>query len=358
MKELLLALNQRPISYYPIYAKILNSVHAGILLSQLMYWWSAVHGREFYKTDAEIADETSLSSAELRTAKKILKESGFVTIKAKGVPAKTHYIINHVFLQTSLAEFAKLDSLKQQICFSDFSETITENTTKTTQREEPVFDENASPSFFLEKPKRKKEDYLELIAQVVDYLNVATGRKFGYTTKTTEKSIIARAKEGYAFEDFAVVIDCKTAEWLHDSEFSKYLNPETLFGNKMEKYLVTARAENAARANTDTALKDTELDTATAEKYAAYINHAQEKYAQLWNSSVRVFSHSEFIDYLENRSLPAIQYGLTTQEKKRLLLDVHDRLNASADLRKKYSKTIDAFHAAARQVLRQETIKL
>ena len=33
------------------------------------------------------------------------------------------------------------------------------------------------------------------------------------------------------------VIDVKTAEWLNDSDMSKYLRPTTLFGAKFESYL-------------------------------------------------------------------------------------------------------------------------
>ena len=206
-------------------------------------------------------------------------------------------------------------------------------------------------------PSPEKTEKHCFVNAVIDYFNQRTNRGFSPKTETTRKAINARVADGYTLDDFKAVIDNRADAWSGDEKMREFLRPETLFRPAhFESYLNAART--APKANTDTALKDIDLDAATAEKYAAYINHAQEKYAQLWNSSVRVFSHSEFIDYLENRSLPAIQYGLTTHEKRRLLLDVHDRLNASADLRKKYSKTIDAFYAAARQALRQETIKL
>lgn len=75
------------------------------------------------------------------------------------------------------------------------------------------------------------------IKQIVDYLNLKTKSKFKYSSKTTQTKIIARLNEGYTLDDFIVVIDKKTDEWLEDSEFSKYLCPETLFGTKFEKYL-------------------------------------------------------------------------------------------------------------------------
>ena len=75
------------------------------------------------------------------------------------------------------------------------------------------------------------------IKQIVDYLNLKTKSKFKYSSKTTQTKIIARLNEGYTLDDFIVVIDKKTDEWLEDSEFNKYLCPETLFGTKFEKYL-------------------------------------------------------------------------------------------------------------------------
>lgn len=78
---------------------------------------------------------------------------------------------------------------------------------------------------------------LDDIKQIVDYLNLKTKSKFKYSSKTTQTKIKARLNEGYTLDDFIVVIDKKTDEWLEDSEFSKYLCPETLFGTKFEKYL-------------------------------------------------------------------------------------------------------------------------
>ena len=106
--NIILSLNQRPIAYYPIYTKIAGGTAAGILLSQLMYWLSAVNGREFYKTDDEIMQETGLSAKELRLAKAKLKASIFVKIKVKGVPPKTFY----KFDLKQLAE--KLDECQQE----------------------------------------------------------------------------------------------------------------------------------------------------------------------------------------------------------------------------------------------------
>lgn len=72
---------------------------------------------------------------------------------------------------------------------------------------------------------------------IIDYLNMVCGTKYKHTTGTTVKNINARIREGYSIDDFKKVIDTKFDEWNNDSKMSKYLNPDTLFGTKFEKYL-------------------------------------------------------------------------------------------------------------------------
>jgi hypothetical protein len=139
MKKLLINLNQRPIAVYPVYIKLTGSVNAGLLLSQIMYWYGAVNGRTFYKSDAEIMDETMLSINELRHAKVRLKQMSFLKITLHGVPAKTHYTIDDKLLfsqinECSLVELTKLDKSKPRNYNSDFNETNTENTTENTTK--------------------------------------------------------------------------------------------------------------------------------------------------------------------------------------------------------------------------------
>jgi len=92
MKDFLKLLNQRPIAYYPIYRTITGSTTAGILLSQLMYWFSKKN--KIYKTDKEIMSETLLSKKELETAKKRIKNLSFIEVTREGIPAKTYYKID------------------------------------------------------------------------------------------------------------------------------------------------------------------------------------------------------------------------------------------------------------------------
>jgi uncharacterized phage protein (TIGR02220 family) len=72
---------------------------------------------------------------------------------------------------------------------------------------------------------------------VMEYLNHKTKASYKAGTKKTQELIRARWKEGFTLADFKQVIDLKTAEWLNDPHWNKYLRPETLFGTKFESYL-------------------------------------------------------------------------------------------------------------------------
>ena len=76
----------------------------------------------------------------------------------------------------------------------------------------------------------------EIYKEIVDYLNQKAKTNYRHTSKQTQEKILARLKEKYTLDDFKSVIDKKAKDWL-GTEYEKYLCPETLFGNKFEKYL-------------------------------------------------------------------------------------------------------------------------
>ena len=98
------------------------------------------------------------------------------------------------------------------------------------------------------KPKLKveKEEDRELIQAyeyILGHLNDKLGRyAFRFTTKSYQKLIKARLKEGFTLEDFIRVIDYKYWEW-HDNDMSKFLRPSTLFGGNFEGYLSASYTE-------------------------------------------------------------------------------------------------------------------
>ena len=72
---------------------------------------------------------------------------------------------------------------------------------------------------------------------IIEYLNKKTNRNYRYNSSANKKFINARLNENYTVDDFKKVIDNKTKEWMNDRKFSKFLRPETLFGNKFDAYL-------------------------------------------------------------------------------------------------------------------------
>ena len=94
VKQLLVALHQRPIAYYPVYAKLTGSVTSGVLLSQILYLWSANAGEKFPKKDQQLREQTALSDEDMRRAKKALSTCGFLSISVGGLPATTYYDVD------------------------------------------------------------------------------------------------------------------------------------------------------------------------------------------------------------------------------------------------------------------------
>lgn len=87
-----------------------------------------------------------------------------------------------------------------------------------------------------DKDKKKYKEKNESVNEIVTYLNKVIHSKYKQVNLTTAL-IRTRLKEGFTVKDFKTVIDNKHREWGTDSTMSKYLRPQTLFGNKFEGYL-------------------------------------------------------------------------------------------------------------------------
>ena len=77
---------------------------------------------------------------------------------------------------------------------------------------------------------------LSICTEVISYLNLKSKKNFKVDTASHQKFIKARLKEGYVLEDFKKVVDVMVAKW-KGTEYEQYLQPQTLFGNKMDNYL-------------------------------------------------------------------------------------------------------------------------
>nr|DAV08141.1 MAG TPA: hypothetical protein [Caudoviricetes sp.] len=118
----------------------------------------------------------------------------------------------------------------------------TKNATANFAEEPPTKNVGTPPTNFAgitihnEKDTNNNTQYIKEIDEVVNHLNEKAGTKYKSNSKSTNRHIQARIKEGYTLEDFKTVIDKKCSEWLN-TDMEKYLCPETLFGSKFEKYL-------------------------------------------------------------------------------------------------------------------------
>lgn len=72
--------------------------------------------------------------------------------------------------------------------------------------------------------------------EIIDYLNLKTGKNYRANIQKNKALIKARWSEGYQLDDFKQVIENMVKNW-HGTEYAKYLRPETLFGTKFDGYL-------------------------------------------------------------------------------------------------------------------------
>lgn len=100
----------------------------------------------------------------------------------------------------------------------------------------------------IDKDIDKEKDNKDIVEQsttkypykeVIDYLNLKTGRGFKDKSKDSRRHIRARIDEGYTLDDFKKVIDVKVAEWGKSEKMHPFLRPSTLFGSEknFEAYL-------------------------------------------------------------------------------------------------------------------------
>lgn len=104
------AYRQKVIAFHPIDVEITGSVTAALLMGQLTYWWDTWNNKEFFQTNEQLCDQTKLGEREFKNAKKRLVELGIISVKIKGVPAKTYYTVNDERILELILELEKKKS--------------------------------------------------------------------------------------------------------------------------------------------------------------------------------------------------------------------------------------------------------
>ena len=121
-------------------------------------------------------------------------------------------------------------------------------------------------------PPRGELPLNEKAVEVLDYLNLKTGKSFSVKNKNNLQNIGARLLDGFTALQLKTIIDKKSAEWLNDEKMNQYLNPETLFRpKKFEIYLNSKLPRASAAGTTDenkyANIKTTHIDNVTGEMW-------------------------------------------------------------------------------------------
>lgn len=199
-------------------AKIMYALLYNRLDLSLESKWHDRNGQVFmYFTTAEFCEELGCSEKTVTKIKKELVTSGLLREERQGLTKPNRlYILGPKIIKREPPEPKKIPSR------------TVENTALGTQEVQTI------------KTDIRKTDIdnnkLSICKEILDYLNEKTGKNFKSTTKAHQKFIIARLNEGYKLEDFKYVVDVMYARWKF-TDYEQYLQPQTLFGNKMDNYL-------------------------------------------------------------------------------------------------------------------------
>lgn len=187
---------------------------------------NALDGKEgCYASNSYFSDYFKLSKSRCSVIIKSLKEKGYIVIKYFYEEGKKLIERRVIKIKKAITKFFNVDNEVDDIDKENESSIITQN--------EEV--EDSFLDIYFETIESNKE-LIDIHKEIVDYLNDNCGTNYKYTIEKTKNLINDRLKEGNTLQDFIEVIDKKCEEWI-DTNMSMYLRPETLFGEKFERYL-------------------------------------------------------------------------------------------------------------------------
>lgn len=199
-------------------AKIMYALLYNRLDLSLESKWHDRNGKVFmYFTTAEFCEELGCSEKTVTKIKKELVTSGLLREERQGLTKPNRlYILGPKIVKQEPPETEKIPSRTVGNTSLDTQEV---QTIKTDIRKTDI-DNNK----------------LSIYKEIISYLNLKAKKNFKVNTASHQKFIKARLKEGYVLEDFKKVVDVMVAKW-KGTEYEQYLQPQTLFGNKMDNYL-------------------------------------------------------------------------------------------------------------------------
>ena len=201
------------------HAKLLYILLFGRLELSIKNGWHDRDGNVFqYYTNEQLMVDLNSSEKTIIKFKKELKDVGLLKEVRQG-----NNLPNRIYISavdgTVNSTVSELEILQSGTVNNTVSELEILQTNKTNNNE---IDNN--------------NNKLLICKEVISYLNLKAKKNFKVDTASHQKFIKARLKEGYVLEDFKKVVDIMVAKW-KGTDYEQYLQPQTLFGNKMDNYL-------------------------------------------------------------------------------------------------------------------------
>lgn len=175
---------------------------------------------QYYTNDQLMIDLNCNSNKTIIKIKKELKDAGLMTEVRQGMN-----LPNRIYLEALNGSVENTFQEVQKVHLGSVENTLSE-----VQKVHTIKTENTKTE--------NKNNKLLICKEVISYLNLKAKKNFKFDTASHHKFIKARLKEGYTLEDFKKVVDIMSAKWI-GTEYEQYLQPQTLFGNKMDNYLNT-----------------------------------------------------------------------------------------------------------------------
>lgn len=177
---------------------------------------------QYYTNEQLMIDLNCNSNKTIIKIKKELKDAGLMTEVRQGMN-----LPNRIYLDALNGSVESTFQEVQKVHIGSVENTLSE-----VQKVHTIKTENTKT----ENTKTENNNKLLICKEVISYLNLKAKKNFKVDTASHQKFIKARLKEGYVLEDFKKVVDVMVAKW-KGTEYEQYLQPQTLFGNKMDNYL-------------------------------------------------------------------------------------------------------------------------
>lgn len=201
-------------------AKILYMLLFDRLELSLKNGWHDKEGNvfQYYTNEQLMIDLNCNSNKTIIKIKKELKDAGLMTEVRQGMN-----LPNRIYLDALNGSVESTFQEVQKVHIGSVENTLSE-----VQKVHTIKTENTNTE--------NNNNKLLICKEVISYLNLKAKKNFKVDTASHQKFIKARLKEGYVLEDFKKVVDIMVAKW-KGTEYEQYLQPQTLFGNKMDNYL-------------------------------------------------------------------------------------------------------------------------